>query len=353
MRLFIALILISLPVQAAEWLAQGRRFVAPDALVSGTNPFREVSERIGEHLSRLHDAHFADTPEATVISFEPSMNVDAVFYPAGRYEGAVAGISRSNVIVVNPRLVRSPSLLRLVGHEYFHVIHWAHDKTQMDWVREGLAQLFEKEIYGGISTSNLRAALTQSRHALEESFDVNDYQAERYGNAFLFFHFMKETCDAQEMWNAFFHLPPGVAPGRDSVQSVLRLLRSPVSECNDVRDLMSRFVVAKLTNQRGGGLLRALWPELPGMPVMSAEARSLSALSFTDQRRFFEALPPFLGLKLPLGSWVPTLGARDLTRLGIRVQVWRSALPYPTLSDWEGERPVAAGNSYLLIYKSR
>ena len=200
---------------------------------------------------------------------------------------------------------------------------------------------------------NLRTALTSSRHALEERFDTNDVAPERYGNTFLFFYFLKQTCDADQVWKNFFKIPASTNQGRDSVQHVLRQLNSPVQECGDVKELMSKFIVSKLVNLKGGGMTSALWPQLQPMSPMSAEARTLAGLSFTDQRKFLEALPPFLGLKLPLGIWVPTLGPQVLSRLGIKIQVWQAGLPYPTLRDWEGERLPPTANSYLLLYKAR
>ncbi len=286
--------------------------------------------------------------------FGPTRGVDALFFPAGTYQGPLQEeLASETVIALNPRLLNNPQRWRVLGHEFFHVVHHAHAPREADWVKEGLAQKFESEVYGGITQAHLRAALSSSRHALEEPFDTESPSAERYGNAFLFFHHLEQTCGVEQAWRLFFALPLGTPPGRGSLQAVLRGLQSPAPACNDARTLMSDFVIAKLTNQRREGVPRALWPLLPAMGASSADAQALARLSMPEQRRFLEQLPPFLGLKLPAGAWSPPFSPARLALMGIEVRAWDTRPAIPRLLPWNDNAREAAPGVFLLLWRDR
>jgi hypothetical protein len=353
MRTLVAL-LICLPALAAQWVSGGRRFGAPETL-HASNPERivEASLEIANHLSLLHARHFSGAREQVAVVFEGTGDVDAVFFPAGLYSGELAAAFRNNdVIQLHPRLIGNARLWRLLGHEFFHAIHHHYSPQEVDWIREGLAQKFEHDVYNSVTQGHLRAALTSSRHALEESFDVANPAGERYGNTFLFFHHLEQTCGVSRPWETAFVAATSGLTGRSVIDALLRSTRTTFPACQSARELMSDFVISKLTNQRSASHPRALWPLMAPMAPMDAEARQLAAAPAADVRRFLELLPPFLGLKLPLASWRPNLRPSDLQRLGIVLKVWEPTLPLPRLVEWTAGGTFRPG-SQLILFKAR
>lgn len=334
------------------WEVKGRRFVVPDSLYNQSRSFiDEITGHISDHLKLIHDTYFEDVSEDVVISFESANGVDAIFYPAGAYRGTQANLAQEKVIVINPRILSSQQLWRLLGHEYFHVIHNIKVPGELSWIREGIAQKFEYELYGGVTQGNLKAAMDYSLHALEEDFDTSAPSAERYGNSFLFIRHLEEVCGDEEIWRHFLELPAGINYGRASVEVVLRRLKSKAPDCVDAKTIMGSFVLAKMINQRTESSARALWPLLTPMPVMKNEAESLASLHTVEQRRFFESLPSFLGMKLPTGVWSP-LSLNSMNRMGIKVFILEETLPVSRLTPWNGSPISANPRRQILLYKS-
>lgn len=349
--LYICLLFPAL-LQAAQFEVKGRRFAVMDSLMTSSAPLVNLmAGHIADHLKLLHDTHFPSTTENAVVSLETVVGVDAIFYPTGSYAGMFAELKDETVIAVNPRILATDQLWRLLGHEYFHLVHHQRSPNEVSWIREGLAQKFEKDVYGNITQGNVRAALMTSTRALEENFNTASPSPEQYGNTFLFFHHLAQLCDIDLVWKEFLSLPSTVS-GRESIRQILTRSRSTAADCRSAESIMGSFVLAKLINQRTQLVARALWPQLGSMDVMQAEAQSLAGLPPGKQRRFFEALPPFLGLKLPSGVWIP-LAQTTLTSLGVKVFILDHIAPMPRLTLWNGAPIQAAPNRQILLYKAR
>lgn len=334
------------------WEVKGRRFVAPDNLYQQSTVFiDEMTGHISDHLKLIHDTYFNEVNEDVVISFENSNGVDAIFYPVGTYKGIWPNLLQEKVIVINPRILSSHQLWRLLGHEYFHVIHNIKVPDEVSWIREGIAQKFEYELYGGVTQGNLKAAMDYSLHALEEDFDTSAPSAERYGNSFLFIRHLEEICGNDEVWRHFLELPVGINYGRASLEIVLNRLNNSSPDCANAKSIMGSFVLAKLINQRTETSARALWPLLMPMPVMRNEAESLARMHTVEQRRFFEALPPFLGMKLPTGVWTP-ISLNSMNKMGMKVFIFEETLPVSRLTPWNGSPITANPRRQILLYKS-
>lgn len=352
MKTWLALLLLSTSVFAVSWESGGRRFVAADALYQ-SNPSRlqTAANQLADHLNHIHQTYFPETVESVTIVFDSTAGVDALFYPAGTYSGALQSeIPTGPIIAFNVRNITNQNLWRLVGHEYFHAIHHQTAPDEESWVKEGLAQKFEKDVYNGTTHSHVRAALSESMHPLEEAFNVSEPSPERYGNTFLFFHYMEESCGTENVWRLFLETPAGNS-GRATIQSVLDRIGSTNPTCQTSRALMTQFVLAKLINQRIEGTPRALWPQLAPMAPMRAEAQALAGLSRANLRRFLRDLPSFQGLKLPMALWTPPVTPEALRQEGIEAWVLESAVPLARLRPWNG----AAGgaNAQVILIKTR
>lgn len=354
MRFLIVLLFISLKAQAAAWYVDDVLFSAPEELYSaGAENLQQASLKIKKHIDFLIKTYFPQYKDEVVITFESTKGVDALFYPPKTYDGRTGLYTDRPIISLNPRLIKDARIYRLVGHELFHAVHYKYAPNEMDWIKEGLAQKFESEVYGGITHSHIRAGMEDSRHALEESFDVNDFRAERYGNTFLFFHFMEEHCGIEKVWSYFLTQQDSNVIGRDSITKVLSALKRARPYCQNALELMGHFTLAKLINMRGRDFSRALWPLLSPMPLMTSEAYALASLTPAEIRQFLTTLPPFLGLKLPVGVWTPPVSLEYLERLGVIVKLWKTVAGRGQLIDWDGETINNKSGEFILLYKKR
>ncbi len=354
MRFLIVLLFISLKAHAGAWYVDDVLFSATDELyASGPGKLQQASLKIKKHIDFLLKNYFPHYKEEVIFTFESTKGVDAIFYPPLTYDGRTGLFKDRPVISLNPRLINDAKMYRLVGHEFFHAVHYSNAPNEVDWIREGLAQKFEAEVYGGITHSHVRAAMEDSRHALEENFDIASVKSERYGNTFLFFHFMEDHCGVEKVWSYFLQQQAVTVTGRDSIDSVLKTLKRALPHCQNALDLMGHFILAKLINLRGNDFSRALWPLLSPMPVMRSEAYALASLTPAEIRQFLSSLPPFLGLKLPVGVWTPPVSTDYLERQGVVLKLWKTVAGKGQLLDWDGETINNSSGEFILIYKKR
>jgi hypothetical protein len=343
--------MLSLGASAATWESGGIRFGVPENFGRIDNKTKDTATQIAAHIKRLRTEHFNDFTDIVSITFEATRDSDALFYPAGLYEGSVDGIPVEHAVIsLNPRLINDTRIWRLVGHEFFHAVHHKNSPRELSWVREGLAQKFEYDVYGAINPTNVRAAISGSRRALEEDFDTFSVSAERYGNTFLFFQHWESRCGTENIWEHFLNLKEDMI-GSEAIDTLLQEARSTQSACVDAKSLMTDFVWEKLINQRHSTSPRALWPELPPMAAMRSVADSLNELSAVDELRFFSQLPAFLGLKFPQGVWRPKNSWQSLRSLGVEFRIWDPRRGQ--LRPWNGSPLPVAEDAYLLLTKGR
>jgi hypothetical protein len=236
-----------------RWTRLGIRFEArPDIYRAATPQLlaasAEISEAItnlqAEHLAAVHPTFLRD--HALVVRFEKRGATDAMFFPPRTFAPA----SEEWYITLSPGLLSSPTYLRTVAHEYFHAVHHALNPWEEDWIREGLAQLFEHLVFGGFNFAHVHAGLTTSDVALEEPFDPNRYRPEQYGNTLLYFYYVNAQCAPG---NAFFwRLVAGRVPGRAGVTAALEGLAAPAPHCRSFAATAAAFSLAKLINGYSG-----------------------------------------------------------------------------------------------------
>ncbi len=319
--LALLLLLLVSPAIARTWSTLDTRFATTEEIYR-SHPVRvlEVSRQVALHIKDLRKKYFPFFQQSVAVSFEATGAVDALFFPAGTYQGKTAIGKDHHVIVLNPRLFQSSRLWRMVGHEFFHAVHHELAPFELDWIREGAAQNFEYDVYGAVTQSHVRAALEDSRHALEENFDHSALSQERYGNTFLFMHFLEQNCLQERAWVSVLRNSKASARGRDTLALVLaqESKLAAAAFCHSALRAMGEFTQAKLLNRRTEHW-PALWPLLPSMPLAQQEALVLLNLPREQLEDFLLRLPPFLGLKLPaeLGALGPE--ARALEELGIRL----------------------------------
>lgn len=176
-----------------------------------------------------------------VLIFEKNSATDAMFFPPGtKRDGA------EWIITLNPVLLDTPNYQRIIVHEYFHAAHHSVKPNEKSWVREGLAQLFEYQVYGGFNFAHIHAGLTESNFPLEASFDVNNYQPEKYGNTLLYFYYLTTHCDKNEQ--LFWALTQSEDNGREGITQALQA----ASTCRDFASTATGFSLAKIMNSYSG-----------------------------------------------------------------------------------------------------
>lgn len=349
-RYWLALLMtvLSTAALAEAWVDDGHQFFAEDELFqSSPAALRASSRKISSHIKYLKRTYLKELKDDFVIVFAPTQAADALFYPPKLYVDARGEKFKDAAVVINPRMLNNNRLYRLIGHELFHYVHDKKFPHEMSWVREGLAQNFEADVYGGITQSNLRSALQDSRHFLEEEHDASAPQPEKYGNTFLYFHFLEQYCLTEKAWKLVLNLKAPESSGRDTIEAILRSQEKRASFCSSAPETMGEFTLAKLINTQTPERPMALWPLLSALEPMNQEALVLAQLSAVELRRFFTELPPFLGFKLSANLWQPTTtGYRDIT-----FYYWSAQTN--TLTLWS-ERPTRlAPDASLIFFKRR
>lgn len=240
-------------LRPARWSRLGIQFEATSEVFQGSqaqllSASAEIAETITklqeEHLKAVHKTFLRD--HSLVVLFEKTSATDAVFYPPRTLRPE----NEEWFITVSPGILSSPTYLKIVAHEYFHAVHFALNPGELDWVREGMAQLFEHLVFGGFNTAHVHSSLTQSEHGLEEAFDPSTYIPEKYGNTLLYFYYVNSQCsfDNQFFWG---HLLEG-ASGRSGISRTLAKLASPEAHCRSFESTATAFSVARLVNNFSG-----------------------------------------------------------------------------------------------------
>ena len=346
--LFIFSVLMISNTFGETWSYRQRVFIAEDALYQMSPALLNFSARkIADHIEFLKQNHLPEIENDFVITFAPSGSADALFYPPLSYRDSEGKLVSSAVIVINPRVLSDNRLYRLIGHELFHYIHDKKAPYELSWIREGLAQNFEHDVYGGISQSHLRAALSDSRHALEENFDIENISSERYGNSFLFFHFLEQNCLVNQAWQEALEVASPDKFGRRTLESILTRSVVTSSLCASVVNLMGHFTIQKLINSQTQDHPMALWPLLEASQPMDSEGYVLGHLSEANLRKFLELLPPFLGFKISINIWFPQ------TTQFPDIEFWYWSESGQMLLPWFQRPLVLADDAQVLFFKKR
>lgn len=150
-------------------------------------------------------------------------------------------------IYINPFLIDSPDLKRLVTHEFFHSIHFILNKKEDEWVREGLAQMFEYYILRRPNGKHLNAGLKSPSISLFSNYDHSKGISEVYGHSLLYFHYLLRECGGK---NLFWTIATSnTQDGLHSVNQSLKSAKIKKPQCKNVTQSILYFEMAKIHNQ--------------------------------------------------------------------------------------------------------
>ena len=102
-------------------------------------------------------------------------------------------------ILFNP-FEKKKERFRILSHEYFHAIHHLLNPAEEDWVKEGLAQLFEWKVTGLPFRPHLEAGLKNLTTPLIAEYDHNKYSSEVYGQHLLYFYYLEKNCGGEKLF---------------------------------------------------------------------------------------------------------------------------------------------------------
>ena len=329
-----------------SWNYGDHRFKTEDSLyLSSPRLIMTVAKKISDHITYLKSNFLHELNDNFLIIFGQTEDADALFYPPNHYVDSQGTRIETAVIVINPRMLSNTRLFRLLGHELFHLVHDAKAPQEKSWIREGLAQNFEHDVYGGISQTHLRAAITDSKYALEEEFDISLISSEKYGNAFLFFHFLEQNCLSTQAWRSA--LDHASAVGREGLQVLLRAGEQKSSFCHNLLDVMGEFTLQKLINAQNSRHPIALWPLIETGEPMDTEGFVLGQLSTEDLGKFIDNLPSFLGFKISAKVWLPPVGPLS------GIEMWYWAPSAQILMPWSDRPGSLSDDAQVIFFKKR
>lgn len=245
--LAIILLFISTTSLANSWQSQGVSFYAEDKeFLNNKEHLLELSSQVAGELSRLStqvQARFSISPTIQIVLKETA-TFNALYYPPGEYLPEA-----SHTIVIHPSVVTSPHFSRLLAHEFFHAIHRIFHPHDPHWIKEGLAQLFEYEMFEAINYAHIAKALELFNFTHKEEFSIESYYPEKYGASFLFFHYMNQQCFSHDFINKYFS---GHKAGTLGIDELLKKQKSSKSYCRSFHSLSKQFALARAINRYTG-----------------------------------------------------------------------------------------------------
>lgn len=269
------------------------RFYKQNLLRASAEIASSLSAIMEEEIPNDIMAKFSD--KKLTIVFQKNSATDAMFFPPRSFRQSVG---EEWIITINPAVVTDANYHRLVTHEFFHAVHHANSPKEETWVREGMAQLFESNLFGGANQAHVIASLTKSEFSLEEDFNVNDYKPEKYGNTFLYFQYLSNQCAQNKdfLWD----LMKTEATGRQGIDIYLRG-KSNKAQCQSFIKSAGAFSLARLVNTYSGfeqNESTFLTPNTYKLEVST----TMDKLIQKDPRGFFKSLKAFRPVKLSLQS---------------------------------------------------
>ena len=102
-------------------------------------------------------------------------------------------------------------------------------KKEEDWVKEGMAQLFEWKVTGRFFRKHLEQGLEKLTTPLITSYDHGHYQPELYGHHLLYFYYLTQNCGGE---NLFWEMAQGY-----SSLSLLSKVMAPLVPAHPSEDL--------------------------------------------------------------------------------------------------------------------
>jgi|GEM_PF-3721616 len=215
--------------------------------------------------------------EKLIIKITPNLNRDGIYSPPTVNDEKKHLIN----LKLNPNLTHEDFML--IAHEYFHFIHYLYNPNEKDWIKEGLADYFVFLNYNYVSRKKIRLAIMNPSIQLEEDFDINRYQPEKYGNSFLFFNYLFKKCNIQDrFWNY-------VQSNKTSREGIDHLLQGQDQEqCQNFKSIATSFSLTKKSQELvlnlPKGILSSFYTLLNKFPSDFSE---------------IEQLPPFKPIIIP------------------------------------------------------
>jgi hypothetical protein len=315
--IFSTLIASARDLSVERWQRLGIHFEASEEIYS-QNPqlFLGASAEISGHISNLLNIHFPSDlvegfrDEYFNIIFEKTSKTDAVFYPPGLYQKREA---KEWIIVLNPSILGSQNYLRLITHEFFHALHFYHQENEEDWVREGLAQLFEYHVHKSFNQAHLVSALERNNHSFISTFDIQKYDPEKYGASLLFFiYFEKQCADSAFIWN-FLRLK---ISGPTGIDSYLKIYSLNKNYCQSFHAVSKSFALARSLNSYTG------YEQSSQYFIFHSNSSPVTRDSLEVD--LLKNLPPYLSVRIP-----STLARSiDLRPLNLELYALNKGFPY-------------------------
>lgn len=238
-----------------------------------------------------------------VVILEKETIKDALFYPPGAYPKILSTqfIRKGDLILsISPALVASAHLNALFSHEFFHALHFLVNPGEEEWIREGLAMLFEKKMGENFNAQAIEASLHSSTTPLISLYDINDYSFEQYGHHMLYFHYLTQNCGKDLFWKMVAKKPKSLfgSSGIDYVLKKSENLKRP-NLCHDFETTALNFEVARMHNHYSGAsqssnyfLIFSKRRQLPNTKLQSL----LTQMPKKKRLEFFKDLPLYLPL---------------------------------------------------------
>lgn len=156
---------------------------------------------------------------------------------------------------------------RILAHEYFHAIHFILNPFEEDWVKEGMAQVFEMKVTGKPFREHLEGGLNDLTSELITEYDHSHYSPQLYGHHFLYFYYLEKNCGSMDLfWKIAksnypppmdFNLGPIPVPsaslqklsGKENIDLQLRSLPQLRPHCRNFENATKSFEIGRVLNR--------------------------------------------------------------------------------------------------------
>ncbi|MEK6707083.1 MAG: hypothetical protein AABZ06_15000 [Bdellovibrionota bacterium] len=253
-------------------------------------------------------------------------------------------------ICIQPKMLDTADLLRLLMHEYFHVIHYILHPNEEPWLREGLAQWFEFKAIGRFNSTNVGEAFLKPTTPLKGSYERFKINNAQYGHDFLYIYYLWSQCGGDQLIWSIIQGEDGIF-GEQNITNALKAAttkqqtklqsKAALDQCSDFASSARAFEIAKILNHTVPDSANPKKFFLTSTTLPKAEPRTEIS---TEE---LSKLPRLAPVVLQLDSVIPTISLESGTKNSSGIIFWvHTIYPYEVLET----KPPSPNPSWIQIF---
>jgi hypothetical protein len=141
-----------------------------------------------------------------------------------------------------------PNFERLFLHEVLHAIHKKLNPFEVDWVKEGLAQVFEEMVLGSLNFETISSYYKSPLVSFFKPYSVISLDKALYGQHLLYFYYLIKQCGGKKLFWNLLDGAQGSSIGQHNIDRALQ--EHDLPQCINFKASLKNYTLAKIYNRR-------------------------------------------------------------------------------------------------------